>query len=174
MSRYVDGFVLPLPKKNLARYRRIARVAGKVWRDHGALEYVECVADQLTSKHEGKTFTSLFPKLAKVKPGEVVVFSWIIYKSKADQKRIMKGDGGSAARQVDGSHALRHEPYGLGRLQTDCRSVRGAAHPPTPQRNIRQAASVNSARRPARAASVSSMSRLKSCHWPFMRRDTRG
>src|SRR5688500_19991307 len=90
MSRYVDGFVLPIPKKNLARYRRVARVASKVWRDHGALEYVECVADQLTSKHEGKTFTSLFPKMAKAKPGEGVVFSWIIYKSTADQKRIMK------------------------------------------------------------------------------------
>jgi uncharacterized protein YbaA (DUF1428 family) len=90
MSRYVDGFVLPIPKKNLARYRRIARVAGKVWREHGALEYVECVADQLTSKHEGQTFTSLFPKLARVKAGEVVVFSWITYKSKSDQKRVMK------------------------------------------------------------------------------------
>jgi len=90
MPRYIDGFVLPVPKKNLAAYRRIARVAAKVWREYGALEYVECVADQLTSKHEGKTYTSLFPKLAKVKPGEVVVFSWIIYKSKADQKRIMK------------------------------------------------------------------------------------
>jgi uncharacterized protein YbaA (DUF1428 family) len=90
MSRYIDGFVLPVPKKNLAAYRRVARMAAKVWREYGALEYVECVADQLTSKHEGKTFTSLFPKLARVKPGEVVVFSWIIYKSKADQKRIMK------------------------------------------------------------------------------------
>jgi uncharacterized protein YbaA (DUF1428 family) len=90
MSRYVDGFVLPIAKKNLARYRRVARIAAKVWRDHGALEYVECVADQLTSKHEGKTFTSLFPKLAGVKKGEVVVFAWITYKSKADQKRVMK------------------------------------------------------------------------------------
>ena len=51
---------------------------------------MECVADQLTSKHDGKNFTSLFPKLAKVKPSEVVVFSWITYKSKADQKRVMK------------------------------------------------------------------------------------
>ena len=90
MTHFVDGFVLPLPRKNLARYRRLARVAAKVWRDHGALQYVECVADQLTSKHEGKTFTSLFPKLAKVKKGEMVVFSWIVYKSKSDQKRIMK------------------------------------------------------------------------------------
>jgi uncharacterized protein YbaA (DUF1428 family) len=90
MSRYVDGFVLPVPKKNLARYRRVARVASKVWREHGALEYVECVADQLTSKHDGETFTSHFPKLARAKPGEVVVFAWIIYKSKSDQKRVMK------------------------------------------------------------------------------------
>ena len=90
MSRYVDGFVLPIKKKNLARYRSVARVAGKVWREHEALEYVECVADQLTSKHAGKTYTSLFPKLARVKPGEVVVFSWITYKSKADKIRIMK------------------------------------------------------------------------------------
>ena len=90
MPRYIDGFVLPVQKKNLAAYRRVARVAAKVWREYGALEYVECVADQLTSKHEGKTFTSLFPKLARVKPGEVVVFSWIAYKSKADAKRIMK------------------------------------------------------------------------------------
>jgi hypothetical protein len=57
MARYVDGFVLPVPKKTLARYRRVARVAAKVWREHGALEYVECVADQLTSKQDGKTFT---------------------------------------------------------------------------------------------------------------------
>jgi uncharacterized protein YbaA (DUF1428 family) len=90
MSRYVDGFVLPIAKKKLARYRQIARVAAKVWRDHGALEYVECVADQLTSKQDGKTYTSIFPKLAKVKPGEVVVFSWITYKSKAEKNRIMK------------------------------------------------------------------------------------
>jgi uncharacterized protein YbaA (DUF1428 family) len=90
MPRYIDGFVLPVPKKKLARYRQVARVAAKVWRDHGALEYVECVADQLTSKHEGKTFKSLFPKLARAKPSEVVVFSWIVYKSKADAKRIMK------------------------------------------------------------------------------------
>ena len=90
MARYVDGFVLPIPKKNLARYRRVARVAAKVWREHGALEYVECVADQLTSKQDGKTYTSLFPKLARAKPSEVVVFAWITYKSKADQKRVMK------------------------------------------------------------------------------------
>lgn len=90
MARYVDGFVLPVAKKNLAAYRRIARLAGKVWREHGALEYVECVADQLESKMDGKTFKSLFPKMAGLKPGETVVFSWITYKSKADHNRISR------------------------------------------------------------------------------------
>ena len=65
MSRYVDGFVLPVAKKNLAHYRRVARVASKVWRDHGALEYVECVADQLRSKHEGTSCSSLLPTLGR-------------------------------------------------------------------------------------------------------------
>ena len=90
MARYVDGFVLPVAKKNLAAYRRIARLAAKVWREHGALEYVECVADQIESTHDGKTYKSLFPKLAGTRAGELVVFSWIVYASKADQKRIMK------------------------------------------------------------------------------------
>ena len=114
MPRYIDGFVLPVPKKNLAAYRRIARVAAKVWREYGALEYVECVADQLTSKHEGKTYTSLFLKLAKVKPGEVVVFSWIIYKSKADQKRIMKKV--MADPRIAKSMDPNNMPFDMGRM----------------------------------------------------------
>src|SRR5688500_16254797 len=80
---YIDGFVLPMPKKNLQTYRRIARKAGKVWRDHGALEYRECVGDDLDVK-----MGLPFPKLAKVKPGETVVFSWIVYKSKAHRDRV--------------------------------------------------------------------------------------
>jgi uncharacterized protein YbaA (DUF1428 family) len=79
-----------VPQKNLTAYRRIARLAGKVWREHGALEYVECVADQLESKHDGETHKSLFPKMAKLKRGEALVFSWITYKSKSDRDRIMK------------------------------------------------------------------------------------
>ena len=81
--RYVDGFVLPVPKKNLAVYRRMAQTACKVWRDHGALEYVECVADDVKP---GK-LTS-FPQSVKLKPGEIVVFSWIVYKSRAQRDRI--------------------------------------------------------------------------------------
>ena len=81
--RYVDGFVLPVPKKNLAAYRRMAQTAGKVWRDHGALEYVECVADDVkTGKHTS------FPQSVKLKPGETVIFAYIVYKSRAQRDRV--------------------------------------------------------------------------------------
>lgn len=80
---YVDGFVLPVPKKNLATYRRIARLAKKVWLEHGALDYRECVGDDLA-------FKSGLPFLrgAKVKPGETVVLAWILYKSRAHRDRV--------------------------------------------------------------------------------------
>ena len=81
--RYVDGFVLPVPKKNLGAYRRLARKAGKIWMEYGALEYVECVADDVKP---GK-FTS-FPQSVKLKPGEVVWFSWIIYKSRKHRDQV--------------------------------------------------------------------------------------
>ena len=80
---YVDGFVIPVPKKNLATYRRIARKAAKVWRDYGALEVLECALDDLNMR-----FGRPFPKLAKLKRGETVVFSWIRYKSRADRDRV--------------------------------------------------------------------------------------
>ena len=81
--RYVDGFVVPVPKKNLQAYRRMSQKAGKVWREHGALEYLECVADDVKP---GK-YTS-FPQSVKLKPGETVVFSYIVYKSRAQRDRI--------------------------------------------------------------------------------------
>ncbi len=81
---YVDGFVLPVPKKNLQAYRRMARRAGKVWREHGALQYVECVADDVKP---GK-LTS-FPQAVKLKAGEAVWFSWIVYRSRRDRDRIL-------------------------------------------------------------------------------------
>jgi uncharacterized protein YbaA (DUF1428 family) len=80
---YVDGFVLPVPKKNLQAYRRMAQKAGKVWRDHGAVDYRECVADDVK---KGK-LTS-FPQSVKLKPGEVVVFAYIVYKSRAHRDRV--------------------------------------------------------------------------------------
>jgi uncharacterized protein YbaA (DUF1428 family) len=82
---YVDGFVLPVPKKNVGAYKRIAKLAGKVWRDHGALDYRECVADDVSV---GKRTS--FPRSVKMKPGETVVFAWITYKSRKDRDRINK------------------------------------------------------------------------------------
>ena len=81
---YVDGFVLAVPRKNLKAYRAMALKASKVWRDHGALEVVECVADDVK---KGK-WTS-FPQSVKLKKNEVVVFSWITYKSRKDRDRIL-------------------------------------------------------------------------------------
>ena len=80
---YADGFVLAIPKRQLQNYRRIARRAGRIWRDHGALEYRECVGDDL------KTGMGVpFPRLAKAKPGETVCFSWIVYRSRAHRDRV--------------------------------------------------------------------------------------
>lgn len=81
--RYADGFVIPIPKKNLAAYRRMSRKASKVWIEYGALQYCECAGDDLNIK-----MGLPFPKLAKVKPGETVVFAWILYKSKAHRNRV--------------------------------------------------------------------------------------
>ncbi len=81
--QYVDGFVLPVPQENLQAYRRIAQKAGKIWREHGALEYRECVGDDVKM---GK-LTS-FPQSVKLKPGETVVFSWIAFKSRAHRDRV--------------------------------------------------------------------------------------
>ena len=80
---YVDGFLLPVPKKSLAAYRKMATRAGKVWREHGALELRECWGDDVKP---GKVTS--FPQAVKLKPGEVVVFSWVVYKSKAARDRI--------------------------------------------------------------------------------------
>lgn len=80
---YVDGFVLPVPKRNLEAYRRMARKAGKIWREHGALEYVECVGDDVKP---GK-YTS-FPQSVKLKANEVVWFCWVVYKSRKHRDRV--------------------------------------------------------------------------------------
>lgn len=82
---YVDGFVLPVPKRKTAAYRRIARKAGKIWREHGALAYVECMADDVKP---GKRTS--FPQSVKLKPGEAVWFSWIVYKSRRHRDRVLK------------------------------------------------------------------------------------
>jgi uncharacterized protein YbaA (DUF1428 family) len=80
---YVDGFVLPVPKKNLAAYRKMAKAAGKIWREYGAVDYKECAGDDMDVK-----MGVPFPKLVKPKRGETVVFSWIVYKSKAHRDSV--------------------------------------------------------------------------------------
>jgi len=82
---YVDGFVLPVPKKKLGAYRRMARKAGRVWMEHGALQFRECVADDVKP---GKLAS--FPQSVKLKPGETVFFSYIVYKSRRDRDRVNK------------------------------------------------------------------------------------
>ena len=84
MKKYVDGYVLAVPKKNLRRYRQMAQKAGKVWRKHGALEYFECVGDDLNTKWAGIKF----PRAVKAKPGETVVFSFVVFKSRAHRDRV--------------------------------------------------------------------------------------
>jgi uncharacterized protein YbaA (DUF1428 family) len=81
--RYVDGFVIPIPKKNLKAYLRMARMGAEIWMKHGALDYKECVGDDLESK-----WGTPFPRLMKLKPGETVVFSYIVYKSRAHRDRV--------------------------------------------------------------------------------------
>ncbi|MGK2925479.1 MAG: DUF1428 domain-containing protein [Lysobacterales bacterium] len=83
MSRYVDGFVVPVPKANLEAYRELAELGSRVWREHGALEYVECVADDVKP---GK-LTS-FPQSVQLEDDETVVFAWIVYESRAERDRI--------------------------------------------------------------------------------------
>ena len=80
---YVDGFVVPVPKKKVQAYRRLAQKAGKIWREQGALDFKECIADDVKV---GK-LTS-FPRSVKLKPSETVVFSWITYKSRAHRDRV--------------------------------------------------------------------------------------
>lgn len=83
MGRYVDGYVLPLPTKNIEEYRRMAEESGKVWLDHGALEFVECIADDVAPGEH-----TSFPRSVNLKPDEKVVFAWIVYESREHRDRV--------------------------------------------------------------------------------------
>ena len=83
MPKYVDGFVIPMPKQNIDAYKKMAQKAAKVWLDHGALEYRECVGEDMNTK-----FGLSFPAGIKAKPSETVVFAWIVFKSRAHRDRV--------------------------------------------------------------------------------------
>ena len=85
--RYLDGFVIPLPKRQVDTYRRLARAAGKIFKEHGALEFVACVGDDLGLK---KGMGTSFIRMAKLKRGETALFSFITYKSRAHRDRVNK------------------------------------------------------------------------------------
>jgi uncharacterized protein YbaA (DUF1428 family) len=82
-ARYVDGFVLAVPKRNIDAYRRMASMGAKIWREHGALEFRECVGDDMAVK-----MGMPFPRMMKIKPNETVVFSWITFKSRAHRDSV--------------------------------------------------------------------------------------
>jgi uncharacterized protein YbaA (DUF1428 family) len=85
---YADGFLIPVPTKNLAAYRKLSEAAGKVWMEHGALDYKECAGDDINV--EGMGTTTSFPKTLATKRGETVVFSWILYKNRAHRDSVNK------------------------------------------------------------------------------------
>jgi uncharacterized protein YbaA (DUF1428 family) len=83
MARYVDGFVVPVPKDKVDAYRRMAEDAGRIWKEYGALEFVECIAEDVKPGE-----VTSFPQAVKLEPNETVVFSWIVYESRAERDRI--------------------------------------------------------------------------------------
>jgi alkaline phosphatase len=85
-KKYVDAFVIPIKRKDVLAYKKMAEWGGKTWMKYGALEYFECIGDELESDHSGQGFI----KLAKLKPDETVVFSWIVYRSKAHRDQVNK------------------------------------------------------------------------------------
>ena len=113
MGKYVDGFVLPVPKANLEAFRRMAEDAGKVWREYGALDYVECVADDVKPGE----ITS-FPQAVKLEPDETVVFAWIVYEfARAPRSGQRAGhEGPEDDRHGSQVHAVRRQAHVLGRL----------------------------------------------------------
>jgi len=121
MSQYIDGFVLSVPKDKLAAYKKLATKAGKIWREHGALDYRECVGDDLEAKG-----MVAFPKLAKSKQGEVVIFAYAVFESRKQRDAINKkimNDPRIATLRRDQRH-LRYQTNGLRRIQEPSPSVR--------------------------------------------------
>jgi uncharacterized protein YbaA (DUF1428 family) len=105
--RYVDGYILPVPKKNLKSYVRMARMGEKMWRKHGALDYKECVGDDLKTK-----WGIPFPRMMKLKPGETVVFSYIVFKSRAHRDRV----NAKVMKEMEKMTAPKDMPFDIKRM----------------------------------------------------------
>ena len=105
--RYVDGFVLPVPKKKMKAYIRMAKWGKRVWLKHGALDYQECVGDDLKSK-----WGIPFPRLARLKPGETVVFSYVVYKSRAHRDRV----NAKVMKEMEKSPMPKDMPFDMKRM----------------------------------------------------------
>ncbi|MFA5117431.1 MAG: DUF1428 domain-containing protein [Candidatus Omnitrophota bacterium] len=105
--KYVDGFVIPIPKKNLLAYLRMAKIAGKFWRKYGALEYRECLGEDLKVK-----MGLPFPKLTKTKPGETVIFSWIVYKSRAHRDSV----NAKVMKEMEKAGCMKDMPFDVKRM----------------------------------------------------------
>ncbi len=105
--RYVDGYVLPVPKKKLPVYRSMAQMAGKVWRKHGALDYKECVGDDLQTK-----WGMPFPRIMKLKPGETVVFSYVVFKSRAHRDHV----NAKVMREMEKMNLPKDMPFDMKRM----------------------------------------------------------
>lgn len=117
-GNYVDGFVLVIPKKNTAAYKKMAEVAGKVWKKHGALDYKECMAEDMTA-----SMGVPFPKLTKAKPEENVWFSFIVYKSRKHRDqvnaKVMKDPAISGYSEKDMPFDIKRMAYGGFSVEVD-------------------------------------------------------
>ena len=105
--RYVDGFVIPVPKKNLKTYVRMARMGAKIWMKHGALDYKECVGDDLKSK-----WGTPFSRIVKLKPGETVVFSYIVFRSRAHRDRV----NAKVIKEMQKMDGIKDMPFDMKRM----------------------------------------------------------
>ena len=105
--RYVDGYVIPLPKKNLKTYIRMARIGKDMWMKHGALDYKECVAEDLKTK-----WGTPFPQMMKLKPNETVVFSYVVFKSRAHRDRV----NAKVIRDMESMGGMKEMPFDAKRM----------------------------------------------------------
>jgi uncharacterized protein YbaA (DUF1428 family) len=110
MSKYVDGFVLPVPRDNVEAYRKIADECARIWREHGALEYIECVADDVKPGEH-----TSFPQAVKLEPHETIIFAWIVFESREQRDQVnakvmadprMDGFGGPESMPFDGKRMI--------------------------------------------------------------------